>query len=35
MEAPSEEELSNIENGGVCSAFEIIDELKEAFEHDR
>jgi hypothetical protein len=35
MEPPSAEDISNINNGGVCSAFEIIDELKDAFVHDR
>ena len=35
MAPPTEQELNNIHNGGVCSAFEIIDELKDAFEHDR
>lgn len=35
MAPPSEYDLNNIHNGGVCSAFEIIDELKDAFEHDR
>jgi hypothetical protein len=35
LAGPTEDQLNNIENGGVCSAFEIIDELKVAFEHDR
>ena len=34
-EAPSAEKLCNISNGGICSVFEIIDGLKEAFEHDK
>ena len=35
MTPPAQEQLSNLETGGECSVFELIDELMEAFQNDR